>query len=364
MMVAPVTGPFSQTVIIPGPLQANGTPSQQGRKTKVWYRQKKPYNLPLYFDTDYRYNTSHTDLRYVPTYPWWGYCPATFSNPGYNEAYNKAYEKLVSRLSDAKSLWAVNLLEGKRSLEMIVDRAKQLRRFARALNRWEFPAAAAILKMSAVPPKASRKKSFANNWLEFHFGWEPLVKDIGAALQTFVDPFRSSGESILLRGSGRSKSDTTTRSTGLYERLRIVTKARAQVQVSVSNPNLFLLEQLGFVNPATVLWETVPFSFVVDWFVNVGQVLGSVSEWIGLSLTNPFYSGLQVQEKDYVWYTTQLGSSPTKIGEGYAWGSGTTVFALRRTGLPGPTLRVKPFRGLSPTRGATAIALLLQVMKR
>lgn len=60
-----------------------------------------------------------------------------------------------------------------------------------------------------------------------------------------------------------------------------------QTRVRVTNPNLLLFNQLGLVNPAYVLWDAVPFSFVADWFLPVGRYLQSYSDWVGLHLDDP-----------------------------------------------------------------------------
>jgi hypothetical protein len=39
------------------------------------------------------------------------------------------------------------------------------------------------------------------------------------------------------------------------------------------------LDELGFTDPFTLAWELLPLSFVVDWIVNVGQVLQSLFEF-------------------------------------------------------------------------------------
>lgn len=51
----------------------------------------------------------------------------------------------------------------------------------------------------------------------------------------------------------------------------------------VTNPNLFAAEQMGLLNPASIAWELFPFSFVVDWFLQIGDYFNSWSDYAGVS---------------------------------------------------------------------------------
>lgn len=53
--------------------------------------------------------------------------------------------------------------------------------------------------------------------------------------------------------------------------------------VRVSNPNLWLAERAGTLNAAAVAWDLVPWSFIVNMFVNTGQVVNSITDFYGLS---------------------------------------------------------------------------------
>jgi hypothetical protein len=122
----------------------------------------------------------------------------------------------------------------------------------------------------------------------------------------------------------------------------------------VSNPNLYLASQLGFVNPAAIAWELVPFSFVVDWFVNVGEFLNNFTDLWGLTVTDPYTSILctGVGQFSGLW-NSDPGYSVTY----------TNVYCSRSTSLSGAALRVRPWKGVSPVRAATAISLLVQQLR-
>lgn len=350
-MVAPVTGPFSK-VTIQNRDDGFG-PYAVFDHRRTWSRQKKPYNLHLGFslelqrclkqDSVGRYNLGNSAF-FLSNYD-------TF-------AYNKAYGKFVDAARDSAS-WAVNLAEYHQTLDSLVARTTQLTRFARKLHHFDFIGAAKELKLSAVPKGVKPRKAFANNFLEYHFGWEPLVKDIGATIDIFQKPYP---QNMRVSGKGhekyRSQFDIN-RGNGYHEFGLTVGEvyARIDATVSVSNPNLLLANQMGFVNPLVVAWELVPFSFVVDWFTNVGQVIGSMSDLWGLNIVSSSHTSYQRFQKQLRYISFANGSL-------YGSADFENAYCYRNPGIgPGPSLTLRPLKPISFTRAATAISLLLQQLR-
>lgn len=343
-MVSPVTGPFTRSVSRKGPPNSGGFAPNWYSKNQTWYRQKRPYNLNLGY--------TMTETQVLFSSETWNNTTSDGGAPAYSGssdtvAKNKAYSELVANLGDA-SLWAVNLAEHRQSYLMVAKRAVQITRFARALHRFDFPEAARLLSVGIPRGLRANSKWFANNWLEYHFGWEPLVKDIGAAIETLQNPIPP--KRIKGRGSFKSKTYIDTGSFGSKGYRVIDAKCRMQADVRVTNPNLHLASQLGFVNPLAVAWELVPFSFVVDWFVNVGQCLASFTDFAGVSLENPMTTTFQVGNEDARWYTGWVNRY-------------RSVYVQRATTISGPSLHARPWKGVSPVRAATAISLLVQQLR-
>lgn len=347
-MVAPVTGPFTRTIKYYSLHTVFNTLTYQ--RDQTWYKQRKPYSIPLAYSMSVRnvdsvHFVDNRDLRDISNCP--SYNGGYTVNPG-----NKAYGKLVSALGEA-SLWAVNIAEHKQAYGMIAARATTLWRFAKAINRFDIPLAARILGVS-VPPRLRHfdprrtAKSVGNLWLEFHFGWEPLVQDIGAGISTLTKPIQP--KKLVGKGKG-----TTFEKWGVPGQNAFTatydSKVRMECKATVTNPNLFIASQLGFVNPLAIAWELVPFSFVVDWFVNVGQVLGSMTDFAGVTLVDKATTTYQVIKKTEQWYTGVSASY-------------TTVTVSRSQSITGPSLRVRPWNGVSPVRAITAISLLVQQLGR
>jgi len=283
-------------------------------------------------------------------------------------SYAKAYEKFKSDLGDS-ALWATNLHERDQAVRMITFRAVQLARFVKALNRFDVPGAWKVLGLGKPSSGSVRRslKGISNAFLEVHFGWVPLVQDIESSVRLLASdpPFKR----VVGRGTYRetvkivndtSFGDGTRRSEVQVTKLTL--RCKIQADVRCDNTNLFLASKLGLVNPASFVWEAIPFSFVVDWFANVGSFLSSYTDFLGVSM----------QDISVTHYTEAVRSvvnteshSPFRPDNGRQFG--THQIDMQRTlpgSLPGPSLRVTPYHGLSVTHGVTAVALLLQRLGR
>jgi hypothetical protein len=357
-MVAPVTGPFNRTYELPGPAISGGFRPTWYYRAQSWYRQRKPYDQALPYGLDVaqvNFVVGNVDVTQIGRAVDNGPVLPNFEQ--HDAVRNKCYAKLVDKLNNG-SLWAVNLLEMSTTVGNVAERARQLTRFTNLVKKLRFVDAARSLRMSAPPKGVSKKKRWQDNWLEYHFGWEPLVNDIGAGIEVLSerpDPTRVvkvSKQSTLTVVSGSPSTIS------IFD--KIETRCKMQARVRITNPNLHLAQQLGFVNPLSVAWEAVPFSFVVDWFTNVGQVLGSMTDFAGTEMESSFTTVFQTANR------LEQGKMNYDKPPFYQIGSAgyTSVYLRRSNGIPSPVLRMTPWKGFSPARGATAVALLLQTLKK
>jgi hypothetical protein len=258
----------------------------------------------------------------------------------------------------------VNWRERQQSLDMIEKRANQLLSFATAVKRRDFNGIKRSLGIVKITKKAEAKRA-ADLFLEFHFGWDPLIQDIGNAVEILQSPLRD--KPVKARGKAIRENIVFTRDYGSIVNghytshqsafIRAITQVTVSATVKVTNPNLYRANQLGFLNPATVAWELVPFSFVVDWFVPVGDFLNSFTEYCGLDFKDPCYFETVKTPawSSQSWYDPTPGKFASQTFTGF-WGK-------RILGIPSVNLNHRRYSGLSPTRAATAISLLLQGLR-
>lgn len=275
-------------------------------------------------------------------------------NPTIARAYAKAYDKFVEKAKqDATIQMGANLAEAKETLDMIASRAGQLLTLARDLKRGKLPFGRKKRR------EASRRdplwKKPGGWWLEYHFAWAPLISDIYTGCEMLSSPVWDLTP-VKERGAA---SDRIDRSHGRDWRVAEVDiseiKATVTIQgnVRVTNPNLYLLNRVGLINPASVAWEVVPFSFAVDWFLPVSAYLSSYTDSVGWQLERGI-----VSMKDTCKSTHVIDGSDSRPSQAERFQRDVV------TSLQIPGLFDRRGNGIrSITRGATAIALLVGFLR-
>lgn len=134
-------------------------------------------------------------------------------------------------------------------------------------------------------------KQLADRWMEGRYLIRPLVYDIAAVAKIINTRSRPKKLRQTYRG-GNSASSTNeaiskcyTRPGGYelyckYETNRTIS-ARAGVLADVEE--IEYISRFGLDLPFETLYELTPFSFVLDWFVNVGKVIGSWTPKLGVT---------------------------------------------------------------------------------
>jgi hypothetical protein len=141
-------------------------------------------------------------------------------------------------------------------------------------------------------PKGHRLRNAADDYLAFMFGVKPLLADAfsaGEALAKYV--VDGSQQRIIVRAQGKGTSSGSKVTIGLSNgkpyytdtiALTTEVKIRYLLEFKIDNGALHALQGLGLVNPAEIAWEMLPWSFVIDWFLPIGNYINSFSSTAGL----------------------------------------------------------------------------------
>jgi len=268
-----------------------------------------------------------------------------------DKALYMAFRRFNAEIRESESALAADFAERKQSFDALQSRTLQLYSFTLHILARDYKGAARVLGLRKRRGGLRElSKDLSGTWLEYSFGWKPLIADIYSSVNVLQKPFVTP----ICRGRATVKqAGTDTIANPPYYHYRDydrVYKAEVESEVSITNWPVWKANQLGLINPLSVAWEVVPFSFVVDWFVPVGEFLQSLTDYAGLQLQRSRYTQYDVWKRTDRWYFK------TDVVKG--------VSVDRVLGLPSALGLLRPkFSGFYSARGANAIALLLGAMK-
>ena len=212
----------------------------------------------------------------------------------------------------------------------------------------------------------------AQTWLTYSYGWKPLLNDIYSHAEALANAQTSHNNVVrrITKTCALEARKTSIQTVGSKLTLRAVKdsvlkrSAKMVLYYQLSETPLSPLLHFGIQNPMLVAWEVVPFSFVVDWFLPVGNYLESLTATAGTS----FVKGtVTVKTNSNVEVTVAPGPvNPNGAPSSFQSVSGggryhKESFSIKRTvmsGFPSPSLpRLKDPRSI--THAASAIALLV-----
>lgn len=287
-------------------------------------------------------------------------------------ATNIARKRFVGQLGDSSSFGATFLAERKATYGMVENGIVSAWKAARAARKGNLVKAAK--ELGVAPPvvktvrtypigKRGKRKSMttrkivlptgreiahnlAGRWLWYSYGVAPLMGDMFNAM----DVLQREAPWTRVRGTGKASTDSTRKYwvgiTSYTDSHTCQAKCSISADVRVKNPNLWLANQMGLVNPVQVVNEAIPFSFVVDWFSNLSQIIMQMTDFVGLEITDP------VTKKSSLQHTVTVGG-----GQFIRTGR----FDLDRTlSIPKAKLVFAPER-VEWQRGLNAISLLITV---
>lgn len=220
----------------------------------------------------------------------------SFAIPTWERDY--IFNQAVSRLYDE--------LRGGLDLGVDIAEAGQTLRMLRGLREAEALAQVVGSGLS---------KTAANGWLQFQYGWKPLYQDLWGAANELtnraVNVLRRITASFSLpmweNFSETTDGVTLTRNTSGKQACKIV--------CVYEMPGL-ALDRFSSLNPVSLAWELIPYSFVVDWIYDVGSFLRSLET--ALLYGARFKSGY-ASELYYVRQHLTLDGVTSVNGSGYQY---------------------------------------------
>lgn len=205
--------------------------------------------------------------------------------------------RLISKMKGEQWNVPIFFAEASKTRAMVVQRATHLAHLVNSLRKGDIVSFVRGLHNSVAAPSKARvnrfrkefgtdaKSAAANMWLEARYGWIPFMKDVHDAVMTVQD---TASQPVRMRGSVRASVSQSgvinADNINLFDSGSVLIKGNEKTSWKESQravwrftPNAAdLPARFGLVNPLEVAWELVPFSFVVDWFVPIGDYLSAL----------------------------------------------------------------------------------------
>lgn len=178
-------------------------------------------------------------------------------------------------------------------LDLSVDLAEshQTRKMVSAVHRAEYLARLAKRKFRVA-------RMISDAWLEFTYGWKPLASTIYGVADNLLDVSVSPFDRFKVRRTrnfhGLKVSVYLYSGASRQFMLSGPFKVSSSFQVCLRSSNAFNPARWSSLNPASIAWELMPYSFVVDWVVDVGSYLRNLETSVVYadSFVNGFFSNL------------------------------------------------------------------------
>lgn len=209
--------------------------------------------------------------------------------------------KARGKIKDQNVNLAQSLGEYKQTADLFLGTARDVIKVFRSVRSGR-----AITDFSRIMtrPRNRQELALSNRWLELQYGWKPLMSDVYGSAEQLAKVVREGvTKHVTVRDTAKAKRffvvGTTSGSESLTtEELFRVVKCR----YVIGDSGLKQLSEVGITNPAAVAWELIPWSFVIDWFINVGEFLNGLDALVGVQdlKVNRAFSNLREHHASWI----------------------------------------------------------------
>lgn len=340
-------------------------------KDPTWYHrrvwkvtQDDPVITHLEYDNPVDHKTANYKLdksTYISTaHGPFGYNPLGSVSELQENSRAEADVKALNKLAEVHAGFGEALATARQTGDMFADAAYRGARMLLALKRgiWkQIPAAMGYNKRNI----GAATKQAANDWLQFQYGWKPLAQTIRDAEVLALQHLQ---KDHILYGNAVSKYESDWSFPYRDENwdVKVSGSMSTVLQAKISNTTFHQLREGGLLNPASIAWELVPWSFALDWFVPVGATLEAMTAGVGLDFVRGWRSEQNSYELNARNNTGDRGNGNFVTHEGHYQEKGFDFGRAAFNGFP-PARFFADTTPFSTARVLNATALVRQLFK-
>ena len=216
-----------------------------------------------------------------------------------NSILDKLELKVMNKLASVDINAGAELAESRETLRMLANAAKTAAAAFKAVRRGDV---GALGKALGVRDRTSFVgnigEAIGKRRLEFEYGWKPLIQ----TTSDLVDKWEKGLKRAHILSARKIHSDSYPVSLDLADRHRVMEVSGSSKRLHIvkifatpKSETLDALGQVGLTNPAGVLWELVPYSFVMDWFIPVSDILEAASLSMSMNCLGGYRACFQEQ---------------------------------------------------------------------
>lgn len=251
--------------------------------------------------------------------------------------------------------------------------AKDFGNFAKAIYSGRWNKALKVFRISKSKWNARNKRidqSAAGRWLEWSFAIKPLVSDVTDLAHLYSNPLAALKElsfvqtaTVKFHGTAKTHLRLDTNTYADAVNTSYTGKVRTSCTFTVHDHEIVAKKALGLEAMAPAFWEGIPFSWLIDYVVNIGEFMAGLTATRGLAFVHG-YRSFKVMQRSSFKYTKlpQMYTDFTYAGnfkyEGY--------FRYKLTKFPVPSLRyvLPEITGNQVSYVAALVSLLIPYKRR
>lgn len=215
-----------------------------------------------------------------------------------------AYSRFLGKVRDERANLAVDIAEGRQTYKMVASAMDTIVGYAK--------------KIPVGPVSV-----MANAWLAYKYGWLPAFQTIyGVANFTRTNLLQRQITSSYVKQTNHGGLSHVNQGRTIVTPSGYTTqKIRYGARLVLRNPSMYDVQRLTSLNPVAIAWELVPFSFVFDWFYDIGGFLAD-SETV-LSMGHNLHYGYKTYSRRtellHEWNETTFGYQMPPMGNSQAY---------------------------------------------